>query len=275
MSCIYNTFRGICYDEKPLTCSQTSRTVSGSFCNGGGYFSTVAPSYSCNVPASRTTVTSPDCYLQPLAYTCSSSPTSSYATATITRVALVTADSGCYSPLTDVHTYYEVITFKAGTVNGVSPDGGVSSTVIIIIAVGAGILLIIAAVVGYLVFKNKRKKQMQQQPVAPAMYAPPNAVPMSPYQNVPPPMSPYSTQQPTFTGQNVYSYQPQQTMMAGNPYGAVQYPPSDPQKMYSNPLMAPSTIPSSGSTAYSNTPNATVTAPENPSNAYISEPPKF
>ncbi|KAJ3121602.1 hypothetical protein HK098_002048 [Nowakowskiella sp. JEL0407] len=196
MSCTYMTFSNICFDSEPLTCSQFTRTVTGSFCNGGA-FSTTASTYACNVQTTRTAVSTLGCNLQPQIHSCQSTATQSYSTATVTRVAYVTSGN-CYSPLSNVHSYFEVLTFKYGSVNGivatdpsapsisnspvvnpivsansgtgdeslVNPNSGAvevkdntNNTLLIIVGVACGVIVLIIAIVGVVVVKKLKSRK--------------------------------------------------------------------------------------------------------------------
>ncbi|KAJ3123266.1 hypothetical protein HK098_002054 [Nowakowskiella sp. JEL0407] len=249
MSCQSVTFNNICFDAEPITCSQAYRTVAGTFCNGNVAFSTTAASYSCNVNTVRSAVSTLGCNLQPLSFQCYGTNTKSYSTATLTRVAYVTS-SGCYSPLSEVHTYFEVITFKEGNVNGISatvsvdpnasnvskpttsPRGGVlasptlrddepivqtvqnaTNNLTLIIGIAAGVVVVIVAVIAFIILrKNSNKKRFANGGVNPAQQQP---FPQQPYQQ------PY-----------------QQPIQISAP---AQYPAMIPPTV--NPLMSPSAIP--------------------------------
>ncbi|KAJ3124401.1 hypothetical protein HK098_001172 [Nowakowskiella sp. JEL0407] len=183
MSCQSVTFSNICFDSEPITCVQSARTVEGTYCNGGTTFSTVAASYSCNIDTIRSKTSTLGCNLKPLYFSCASGTnTKSYSTATLTRVAYVTSNN-CYAPLSEVHTYYEVITFREGKINSVVATGP-SSTYsprpssksglgfddeiifpkstdirIIIVAVAASVVVIVAIVFFASLRRNIKKKE--------------------------------------------------------------------------------------------------------------------
>ncbi|KAJ3123264.1 hypothetical protein HK098_002052 [Nowakowskiella sp. JEL0407] len=212
MSCRYNTVNGICYDELPLTCSQVIRTTSGTYC-AGGRFTTYPDGYNCNLATSRSGKYVGNCLVTPVTHNCYSGNTYTYSTATMTRVALVTSNGGCYYPLSSAHSYFEVYTFKYGSVGGViatnpaissagsrsqsSPEinspGSVvgidsvgesagtelpnnNNTLLIIIGVGCGVIVIIVAVVAVIVVRRVRSRsppQVVMLPLEPVPSQPP------------------------------------------------------------------------------------------------------
>ncbi|KAJ3123265.1 hypothetical protein HK098_002053 [Nowakowskiella sp. JEL0407] len=184
-TCRYLTIRSICYDNYPISCSQIPKTISGSLC-AGGTFSTTLSYYNCNLAAPRSSTSIQNCNIYPVSHTCNTATsTTRYLTATLTRAALVITDSGCYLPLSSIRTYYEVYTFRVGSVNGIvatdtsftpqSPAPGIlnspgfdsfgepldssSPTYIILIAAGCSVFVIILAVIAYVIIKIRRKNQ--------------------------------------------------------------------------------------------------------------------
>ncbi|KAJ3120709.1 hypothetical protein HK098_004395 [Nowakowskiella sp. JEL0407] len=176
------TFRNMCFDNA-ISCSQISTTLSGTFCLGGT-FATVVPNFRCNTPITYGTIVSSSCTLHPATASCQS-PAFTYNVATVSEVLLVgSAGADCFSPLSLAQTFYEVVTFRTGSVNGFSATSGVATAkstasplaspsgsssasdsnnivIPIIIATAAGVLLIIAGAVLYICLKKKKQKSVE------------------------------------------------------------------------------------------------------------------
>ncbi|KAJ3121603.1 hypothetical protein HK098_002049 [Nowakowskiella sp. JEL0407] len=210
---------------------------------------------------------------------CSSFATQTYSTATITRVALVTETNGCYYPLSEAHTYNEIITFQYGSINGIvaatpspspspspsppPPQSPIVSTVatvigngnvstssvndtsnnlVIIIGVASAIVVIIAVIIGFVVVRRYANKNNNQAAAVP----PPIQPIYDPYQtmnsNRPVSMMPSPGVQGAYYvpgSQQSSNYNP---LMGGNPnfVNAAYPPPSEPQSaVMLSPVLPP------------------------------------